>query len=372
MGSKGRSNLKKKGKSRNKTENLRKRRDILLKQVLRGDSEKLFQKVAHILNQYPKARDSDIALIIYLLKTFYPTFINNEFLSLSDLYKLPHFYDMQRERARIQNEYKLFQASPKVRLYRRKHQKEKAEDFAAKTLDYKPLFIFADESGKNEKYLVIGSIWLYSSADYHGAVEILNKQKQDVIEFHFTKIKNNLRAQQAASFFEAFFNNNLFSSFKALVLKNSDFNVNQQLAAVYNGLAELLIEGTDSELKSFKISPPVELHVTKDADIHTDVLQLPPMNRRIVEALNIEFQDKSIILNKNKVKCEKSEKSELIQIADIFTGSINRWINRGLKDIEKDPKDWLAFNVGKILGLEIDSNNKVNSTKNMCKIIYLE
>jgi hypothetical protein len=141
-----------------KAESIRRRRNKLLSQVLRGESQKLTQKVAHILNQFPKTRESDITLSIYLLRTFYPDFIRNETISLNDLYKLPHFYDMQRERARIQNDYGLFQASRKIRELRLRHKTEEAERLAMKKPDFRPVFISTDESGKNGKYLIIGSL----------------------------------------------------------------------------------------------------------------------------------------------------------------------------------------------------------------------
>jgi hypothetical protein len=181
-----------------------------------------------------------------------------------------------------------------------------------------------------------------------------------------------LRAQQANSFFELFFRSGCFSSFKALILKNSEFNVAQQLASVYNGIAEMLIEGLKSEFESQRIIPPLTLHVTKDADIHADVLQLAPMNRRIVEALNIEFPNRDVLLNNNRVKSVKSEDSDLVQIVDLFVGAINRWINKESLDKENDAKDWLADQIGNLFGWQINGEGKLASCNDVCKIIYLE
>jgi hypothetical protein len=61
-----------------------------LQQLQTGQSDKLIQKVAHTMNHYPYTRDSDVALAIRLLQTFFPDHIDDQGkVFLKDLHKLP-------------------------------------------------------------------------------------------------------------------------------------------------------------------------------------------------------------------------------------------------------------------------------------------
>jgi hypothetical protein len=345
----------------------------LLSQILAGESRNMTQKVAHILNQFPKARDSDKTLTIKLLQTFYPDYVKDGKICLEDLYTLPKFYDMQRARAKIQNEYGLFQASPAIKEFRRKHQLSEAEKYSSDQPDFSPVFILADESGKTGKFLILGSLWTYSSPAYHGAIKSLANWRIDnnhASEFHFSKIKDMRRARLALSFFESFVKESQFSAFKGLILNNFDFSTSRQLTAVYDGLAEMSISGVQSELISGRISPSITLHLVKDADPATDVLQIIEMSRRIAGALNIKFPDGSVRLNNDIVESATSESNDLVQIADLYTSSINRWINQKITDPRTDYKDWLAEHIGSIFNWHIE-DGELMCDNDFCQLKYL-
>ena len=97
---------------------------------------------------------------------------------------------------------------------------------------------------------------------------------------------------------------------------------------------------------------------------------MAPLNRRVIEAFNIEFADKSVVIGNNKIESADSEKSDLIQIVDIFTGSANRMINEKLNDAQNHPKDWLANYIATLMGWEIGKNGKLTCEGDKCKIIY--
>ena len=67
-------------------------------------------KVAYILWQYPNTRNSDRAHAIQYYKIFYPECVKNEQITFENLYILPKMYDLQRDRATIQNTEQLFPA----------------------------------------------------------------------------------------------------------------------------------------------------------------------------------------------------------------------------------------------------------------------
>src|SRR5205085_7018221 len=133
-------------------------------------------------------------------------------------------------------------------------------------------------------------------------------------EFHFRKIKDVSRSDLARSVFGTFLETGHFSAFKALVIKNSGIPANRRLSAVYEGFAEMLINGLQSEFNSNRISPPTSIHLLKDADPETDVLKLVEMNRRLKSAITTEFSDGRAKLN--EISTPASSSNDLIQITD--------------------------------------------------------
>ncbi len=124
-------------------------RDRLLSALSENKIVKLQDQVAYVLNHYPDTRNSDRQLSIRVVETFYSKFIDaHGKLSLDSLHEIPKFYDMQRYRAKIQNEYGLFQADPQVRRQRRKLEEEAREAFTPEGRIASEIAIFADESGK--------------------------------------------------------------------------------------------------------------------------------------------------------------------------------------------------------------------------------
>lgn len=351
------------------------KRQRLLSRLDAGNDDTLLLKVAQMLNYYPATRDSDITLSIKLLKTYYPSFIQpDNSIHLDDLYKIPKFYDMQRHRAKLQNSYGLFQASPEVRAFRKKHEFQEAEKFSRAVPDFSPIFVFADESGKNNKYLLIGSLWIYSIEHHSQASKSLNdwrKKSGYANELHFKDLKDDKDVDTASQFFDMLVASTPLHAFKALVVRNDQIPTPRRLDALYDGFGEMLIEGIKSEVLNKRVSPPLTLHLTKDADPATDVLKIRELNRKLMTAFQTEFEDRSVTLDANKVNSAPSIANNLVQVADLFTGSLNRWLNQGITDSSEKPKDKFAKYLGLKFNWHFDENNRLVSDGDVCKIIYL-
>lgn len=83
-------------------------RTSVLRSVGSGKLDTLQERVAWILNHYPKTRDSDIALQLIYWKRFDSDIYSGDYIDPEDLYKLTRLTSLQRARAKIQNTYKLF------------------------------------------------------------------------------------------------------------------------------------------------------------------------------------------------------------------------------------------------------------------------
>ncbi len=67
-------------------------------------------KVAYILWQKPNTRNSDRTHAIEYYKMFHHELVQNATITFENIYKLPKMYDIQRDRATIQNTERLFPA----------------------------------------------------------------------------------------------------------------------------------------------------------------------------------------------------------------------------------------------------------------------
>lgn len=141
-------------------------------------------KVAYILWQYPNTRNSDRTHAIQYYKIFYSECVKNEQITFENLYILPKMYDLQRDRATIQNTEQLFpakQSTLKKRIekeleYRTFYLNNNPKPYTYAT-DY---YLFLDESGKNDKYFVLGGVLINSQKD------------KKEFEADLLEIKNNL------------------------------------------------------------------------------------------------------------------------------------------------------------------------------------
>ena len=96
----------------------------LTKAVDSGDLTTLKNRVAYILHQHPKTRDSDVALTLKYWEMHQPNLYDQSGMLPRDLFLLERFTHIARVRAKIQNEYNLFPSSAGVRKRRRAKEEE--------------------------------------------------------------------------------------------------------------------------------------------------------------------------------------------------------------------------------------------------------
>ena len=344
----------------------------LLAEIMRGKDSTLRQKVAHTLNHFPATRDSDITLTIRLLHTFYSEYVDEEGrIYLEDMYDLPKFYDMQRLRAKIQNEYGMFRASPEVQAFRKNHQYRKAEEFAAKRPDYNSVFVFSDESGKDQEYVVFGSLWIYSPNEHIKLLKEIDAwrtKRKYRNELHFKTIKNQEKADLAVEFFKTLICSGCYISFKCLLVNSKGINSSRVVDAIYEGITHMLIRGIKSEFRNRRVQPPLRIRLAKDADESTDILKLADLNVRTMSIFQTVFPQGQASLE--GVENPKSSKSDLIQIADLVTASVSRWVNQGVPRSIDNPKEAVARQVGDILSFRINKEKRIVCRADICDLEY--
>lgn len=293
----------------------------LLAAVDANQLDTLSRKVTWVLNYFPDARDSDITLMLHFWDTFSEIDMSYG-IQREDLYKLPRLTSLARARAKIQNTYRLFEASASVRKQRGQLALDERERLAEEPPHSPAYAVFLDESGKTATHLILGSVWVLHPSEIvrlFNAVRAWRKSNAFEGEFHFKEI-NEGNLHHYISFADFVHSEAAVLTFRALTcdrrgLKNIDDMIEKLLY-------HLLLRGVEHENDTRRAPLPRTLIVEKDADAPgSDSMMLAQTADRLKAASLSQLGGK---LSLSDFKAVNSKGQPLIQIADLIAGSLNR------------------------------------------------
>ena len=307
--------------------------------AIAGNSpSRLMDRVAWVLNHYPSARDSDIKCQLIYWKTFQSDIYSGGAIPEDKYPELEKLNNITRARAQVQNTLGLFKASPEVRKYRGTLSEEEKQ----KALEVRPTHpvycIYADESGKTGKYLMVGSLWVLKSYETIKITRAINQKKKEIGfkgEMHFKEIdKNNI--SQYLSLLGSIIENSSSISFKGLgVLRAGLYSVDDTLNKLFY---HMVINGIKEENQSGRAVLPRNLQFRKDKEEESkDKLAMMEIELKLRHASTAIFNGSIYI---DIIEAEDSAISPLMQISDLFVSSISRILNR--EKISDHPKDIFA------------------------------
>jgi Protein of unknown function (DUF3800) len=342
-------------KTISKEERVKIEKQEVLNRVVSGQIDNLRDRVAYILNYSNEARNSDIDLLWIYWETFERDKFSGSTISKEQMKELARIASLSRIRAKIQNEYKLFQAEDTVKRYRGKLE----EDKRLEAIEDKPSGIgmygvYIDETGKNQEYLSVGSLWILKfslSATYafQLSLEKWMKEKQIDFEFHFKDLSKS-RLPLYKEFFIKFLTTFPETGFKLIVVNNKGFS--DKAKAITDLTYHLISKGVEHENDSGRATLPRVLQVWIDEEEKgSDQLKIENIKERLrnqkVEGLHFgEFEAVS------------SKGSFFVQIVDLFTASINRKLH---STTDTHFKDEFADFVLTVLKFDISKINKQNN-----------
>jgi hypothetical protein len=314
-------------------------KEQILKSVVNSNMDTMLNKVAWILNHYPDARDSDITCQLKYWSTFEPEISGSGYISVEDLYKLTRLTSITRARARIQNTHRLFLANPEVQKRRGVLEDEEKEKALEQKHNYPVYSVYADESGKTSDYLVVGSMWILDGIEtYHltKRIEEWKKETNFKDELHFQSINNN-NIGYYREVLEIVKNKSSAISFKAISLERKGI---KSVADAFTHLYyHLLVRGVEHEHSTGRAPLPRSIQLWKDAEEPgSDKLMILQIRERLQQAAKITFDDK---LQIDEMRAIDSRNLLLIQLADLFTSSISRILNKE-RNGQIKPKDRFA------------------------------
>jgi len=351
--------LEKEAKALEKFEN---ERQEILNAAVSGKIDNTKERVAYILNHHISARNSDIKLAWIYWASFERSLFKGDCVNQKDMLRLTKISSLTRIRAKLQNEYKLFQANDKVKKFRGVLEESKKQE-AIEDRPYYPLYtIFIDETGKTQKYLSVGSLWITDAKSATiGHIELRNwKEKRSIdYEFHFAEMGKH-KLYQYKAFFLQFLSLLPSIGFKVITVNRSGFrDIN---SAITDLTFHLINNGIKHEDESGRAPLPRMLQVYIDNEEKgSDKLKLENLKERI-ESQQIE----GLVID--SFEAVDSKNNIYLQAVDLFISSINRKLHNpeGTK-----PKDELANYILGLLGFNLEEVNTTNSKIDKCKVFNL-
>lgn len=363
-------NPNKKGRSEKKSERLEREKEALISQLAAERLDTVRARVAFILNHHEEARNSDRVLFLTYWWKFQPNVLGpRDTLNEDNILLLENPMSLSRARQKIQNEYGLYQAAPEVQRFRRERRIEYEETAILDKPDRPVISVYGDESGVKERYAIVGSFWSLDGRSFSQLMlRLVNFKKDRGInhEFHFNDLSKGKLQVYKDFFTEAMGMSDTFS-FKAVAVDRT--GMNRSTEDTFHLLyLRLILEGTRHELESGRAVPPRILSVFKDKAQTNDTLDklaLAKLSDDVTAGINQRFGNDVALESLQSVD---SKSNFVIQLADLFTGSINRMLNpvgEGGKH-----KDELAEFILGILGLDISSDGTVRSARTDVAVLH--
>lgn len=300
-------------------------RNRLLDYVAASTLDTLVQRTAWILNNYPDTRNSDITLLLKYWEYFDSDIYDGSSISPRDLYRLTPQASITRARARIQNQLRLFHASPEVRRRRGTLAEEEREKAIEQSASYPVFAVFADESGKTQAHLIVGSLWILHGPETWRLVREIRKwrvARSFTKEFHFQDL-NSSNIAHYREVVDLLIENSSAISFKVISVERAGAGpVDEAIGKLYY---YLLVRGIEHETETGRAPLPRSLQLWKDAEeVGRDKLLLADIKDRIQNAAEARFDGN---LHVDTLAAVHSQANDLIQLADLFTSSVNRFLN---------------------------------------------
>lgn len=311
-------------------------------------------KVAYILNNFAEARDSDVALAIRYWEIFDRENFDGRTLNPNALFKLTRIPSLIRARAKIQNRYRLFQASAVVRKRRGKLSKEEKQKVLNDITSFPSIAVYADESGKTENHVIVASLWILDGFESFRITNLIQQYKvQNGIqgELHFKDMKP-YDVDKYTGLIDLLINNASALGFKIISIRRAGAG---HIQSILSQLYYLLLKrGVEHESNSNRTPLPRSLQVWKDLEnLDADKLLLAEIKEKLAAVSATEMDNK---LKFDEFTAIESEKSLLLQIADLLASSASRAYNFPT-DNPTNPKDIVAQYVLNKLGLPLDPNS---------------
>jgi hypothetical protein len=308
--------------------------------------------VAWVLNMFPHTRNSDISLTLKYWELYHSDLFNPTAMNPRDMFKMERETSIVRVRAKIQNEYHLFPADENVRRRRRALEESVEEAVVEDKPERSVVYVFADETGKNAAFVCVAAIWVLTGYTIFKLNQAIRAWQQlspwTGREIHFSEFKKHHLAA-LPEYLAVIRSHRQYLSFKVIAVERS--TTKRPIEEIVMRLhEEMMIRGAKHEISSSRIKLPHAIRLTVDAEQSLDAFACSEMKSRIAIAYQAEHGEH---LSVEDVSTISSQKSELVQLADVIAGAVNRRKNH---TGEPGYKDEMADLIIKELDIQLEKD----------------
>lgn len=334
---------------------LAKEAEALKASVLSADISALKHRVAGVLNLFPQTRNSDVSLALKYWETFQRDIYNPLGIAPADLFKLERVPNIVRVRQKIQNEYGLFVADDAVRKRRRGREDDIKEAVVEDPPARQFVSVFSDETGKTDRFAIVAAVWVLTGYAVYSISRAIDawqdKSEWAGREIHFKDFRKN-DVSVLPAYLDVIEKNRQYLSFKAIAVDQA--RTRRSISEIVRRLHEyMLIRGAQHEVDNKRIELPFKVNLTIDEEQSLDDIALADMQAQISGAYKRMYGDQLVLEN---LTAKPSHQSQLIQLADLVAGAVNRRRNyRG----DRNHKDEMADAIIDRLGLIIEEGDAI-------------
>ena len=315
------------------------------------------EKVAYILNHFPDTRNSDTKLAFKYWELFHPDSFTNRTIDEENFTTLTRYTSITRARAKIQNEFRLYQADTHIKNRRKNLSEQEKDDQVADKPGLPIIYFYLDESSKNSKYVAVGGLCsLDSFRGYKLTEHLKDWRKKNAIksEFHFSQMSKKKLDEYKSFFREAYgFADTL--SFKVSLLSHS--GLRRDMDDIIRGLYQHFVgHSIDHEISQKRVTLPRRVSIFKDKEGEADSILVSRIKESL-EAYYVTKYDRKLSLE--SITPVDSRNNDFLQLADLFIGSVCRVVNRP-DSASRNHKDQLADYVLSLLGIDFSSTSSTN------------
>lgn len=319
--------------------------------------DKIDVRVAWLLNNYAACRDSDTELALSYWETFED--LDRRISTLDSLQGATKFTSIERARRTVQNKLKLFQATENVRRFRGQLSEEEKAKSISKTASAPSISVFADETGKNAPFLIAAGLWCletYSERILGKELELW-KNLNEISEFHFVEIsKGNLH--KYLELIDYLAEPGRFNFFGFKFIAQPSVGVGSGPDSFGRLFYHLVAKGIEHEHASGRAALPRRLTFLKDKESDgQDTALLLDLDDRLKNAALGRFDGN---LEIGFLHVADSKANVLIQLADLFAGSVNRVLNQPGSGSGDHPKDVFAAKLLQVFGIDLQATETLD------------
>lgn len=354
-----------------KDEQIARKRDRLLERVHSSNVARHIDKVAWILCHFPIARESDVELQILYWRHF-EGFTSGDSVTLKEYRNLTRLTSIVRARAIVQNDLRLFVASHETRQRRGTLADDQRSAIVQVGAAVAPVCtVLMDESGKQagSRAVIVASMWILEpSVNLLLAVTVRRLQERmgSKGEFHFKEVKDDNESVYR-DLIDTLASQSNAVSFKVMSVNRAGIrNIGD---ALYQLTLRLLVKGVEHEHDSGRMPLPREIQVRKDAEEPgSDRVFLDKLSEDLRRHSHSSFHDK---LTVGECKAVSSHTDWGVQVADLFSGSMNRIINGGSSGAPSTAKDRIANRFLGVIGVKRVEDFQVATENDMVVSFHL-